>query len=203
MDMTTSRRVAAPHPTVIDRQDSILLVIDLQDGFLNKLAPERREAVIDHCRFLVEAAGHFAVPIFVTVEDTPRNGTTVERVYGCIDPPVPQRDKRIFGLCSQDDLRNAILEQPNRTAILIGMDTDVCVLHSAAGLLSEGFRTVIVSDATEAPGLARDHGLARAQFLGAELVSARGLYYEWMRSVDGLKKVESGARIAPPVGTLL
>jgi hypothetical protein len=114
------------------------------------------------------------VPIFVAVEDTPRNGTTAEPVYGCIDPPVPQRDKRIFGLCSQDDLRNAILEQPNRTAILIGMDTDVCALHSAVGLLSEGFRTVIVSDATEAPGLARDHSLARAQFLGAELVSARG-----------------------------
>ena len=201
--MTASRHVAAPHPTVIDRQDSILLVIDLQDGFLNKLGPERREAVIDHCRFLVEAAVHFAVPIFVTVEDTPRNGTTAERVYGCIDPPVPQRDKRIFGLCSQDDLRNAILEQPHRTAILIGMDTDVCVLHSAVGLLSEGFRTVIVSDATEAPGLARDHGLARAQFLGAELVSARGLYYEWLRSVAELDRIESAAKIRPPVGTIL
>lgn len=188
---------------MIDRQDSILLVIDLQDGFLNKLTPERRESVIDHCRFLVEAAVHFAVPIFVTVEDTPRNGTTAERVYGCIDPAVPQRDKRIFGLCSQDDLRKAILEQPKRTAILIGMETDVCVLHSAVGLLSEGFRTVIVSDATESPGLARANGLARAQYLGAELVSARGLYYEWMRSVDALKELESGARIVPPVGTIL
>jgi len=188
---------------VIDRQDSILLVIDLQDGFLNKLGPERREAIIDHCRFMVQAAVHFAVPIFVTVEDTSRNGTTAERVYSCIDPRVPQRDKRIFGLCGQDDLRNAILAQPKRTAILIGMETDVCVLHSAVGLLSEGFRTVIVSDATESPGLARDQGLARARFLGAELVSARGLYYEWMRSVDELSKVESGARIVPPAGTLL
>jgi|SRR5882762_2603996 len=200
--MIKSRHIASSQP-VIDRQDSILLVIDLQDGFLNKLPPERRESVIDHCRFLVEAAVRFTVPIFVTVEDPPRNGTTAERVYGCIDPPVPQRDKRIFGLCSQDDLRNAILEQPKRTAILIGMDTDVCVLHSAVGLLGEGFRTVIVSDATEAPGLARDHGLARAAFLGVELVSARGLYYEWMRSLDGLKMIESGARIMPPVGTVL
>jgi len=188
---------------VIDRQDSILLVIDLQDGFLNKLTAERKEAVIDHCRFLVEAAAHFAVPIFVTVEDAPRNGTTAERVYGCLDPSVPQRDKRIFGLCGQDDLRTALLAQPRRTAILIGLETDVCVLQSAVGLLSEGFRTVIVSDATESPGLARDHGLARAQFLGAELVSARGLYYEWVRTVAELNKIESGTRIMPPAGTLL
>jgi hypothetical protein len=34
---------------VIDREDSILVVID-------------------HCRFMVEAAGFFAVPTFVTVE---------------------------------------------------------------------------------------------------------------------------------------
>lgn len=200
--MTTTRQ-PSPHPTVIDRQDSILLVIDLQDGFLNKLPPERKEAVIDHCRFLVEAAMRFTVPLFVTVEDPSRHGTTFPRVYGCIDPPVPQRDKRIFGLCGQDNLRNAILEQPKRTAILIGMDTDVCVLHSAVGLLREGFRAVIVSDATEAPGLARDQGLARAAFLGVELVSARGLYYEWMRSLDGLNMIESGARIVPPVGTVL
>jgi nicotinamidase-related amidase len=195
--------MTAPQPSVIDRGDSILLVIDLQDGFLKRLTPERKESIIDHCRFLVEAAMRFAVPIFVTVEDPSRNGATADRVYGCIEPPAPQRNKRIFGLCSQDDLRQAILEQPKRTAILIGMDTDVCVLHSAVGLVREGFRTVIVSDATEAPALARDQGLARAASLGVELVSARGLYYEWMRSLDGLEMIESGARIAPPVGTVL
>jgi len=69
--------------------------------------------------------------------------------------------------------------------------------------LSEGFRTVIVSDATESPGLARDHGLAPRAILGAELVSARGLYYEWVRTVAELNKIESGTRIMPPAGTLL
>jgi nicotinamidase-related amidase len=201
--MTKSGRVALPHPAMIDQHDSILLVIDLQDGFLKKLTPERRESVIDHCRFVVEAAVRFGVPIIVTVEDAPRNGMTTARVHGCIDPAVPQRDKRFFGLCGQPDLRNAMLEQPKRTAILVGMDTDVCVLQSAVGLLSQGFRTVIVSDATEAPGRARDQGLARAQAFGAELVAARGLYYEWIRSVEELSRIDSGARIAPPVGTVL
>jgi nicotinamidase-related amidase len=201
--MTEARRVAPPEPSTIDHSDSILVVIDLQDGFLKKLTPERRESVIDHCRFVVEAAVRFDVPLLVTVEDAPRNGTTTERVYGCIDPAVPQRDKRFFGLCNQPDLRKAMLEQPKRTAILIGMDTDVCVLQSAVGLLAQGFRTVIVSDATEAPGNAREQGLARAQSFGAELVSARGLYYEWIRSVEELGKIEIGARIVPPVNTIL
>jgi hypothetical protein len=29
------------------------------------------------------------------------------------------------------------------------------------------------------------------------------VYYEWMRSLDGLNMIESGARIMPPVGTVL
>lgn len=201
--MTTAPHVKLPPRTIIDRDDSILLVIDLQDGFLVRLSPERRLAVLDHSRFVVQAAARFSVPVFVTVEDPGRNGMTADAVYGCITPPVPQRDKRIFGLCSQDDLRHAILDQPKRTAILVGMDTDVCVLHTAVGLVNEGFRAVIVSDATEAPARARDQGLERAVFLGAEIVSARGLYYEWMRSIDGLAMIESGGAIVPPVGTVL
>jgi nicotinamidase-related amidase len=198
--MTQSR--ASRGPGLIDPADSILLLIDLQAGFLEKLSSERREAVIDHCRFLVQVASRFEIPLFATVEDPARNGFTSERVRACFQRGVPERDKRIFGLCSQDDLRDAILAQPRRTAVLIGMDTDVCVLQSAVGLLAEGFRAVIVSDATEAPGAAREHGLARAAALGVETVATRGLYYEWIRSLERLGVAEA-MRIPPPAGTVL
>ena len=147
---------------LIDANDSILLVIDLQEGFLKKLTAQRHEAIVDHCRFIVEVAARLSVPLFATVEDSAKNGSTTERVLACFDRDLPQRDKRIFGLCSQDDLRQAILAQPKRTAVLIGMDTDVCVLHSAVGLRAEGFRSVIVSDAT-----GRDSTYAGGRYLHA------------------------------------
>jgi nicotinamidase-related amidase len=190
-------------PAVIDPADSILLVIDLQEGFLKKLSAERREAIIDHCRFLVEVAARLRIPLFATVEDPARNGGTTERVHACFERGLAQRDKRIFGLCSQNDLREAILAQPRRTAVLIGMDTDVCVLHSSVGLLAEGFRSVIVSDATEAPAAARDQGLARAAALGVEIVATRGLYYEWVRSLEGWAVAQAPPYIAPPALTIL
>lgn len=188
---------------LIDPADSILLVIDLQEGFLKKLTPERREAVVDHCRFLVQVATRFRIPVFTTVEDPHRNGGTTERVHACFDRDLEQREKRIFGLCSQDDLRDAILAQPKRTAVLIGMETDVCVLHSAVGLVAEGFRAAIVRDATEAPGYARDQGLARAAALGVEIVTTRGLYFEWVRSLEGLALAEAAPRVVPPAGIVL
>jgi len=190
-------------PAIIDPADSILLVIDLQEGFLRKLSPNRREAIIDHCRFVVEVATRLGIPLFATVEDPEKNGMTAERVRICFDPGLAQRQKSIFGLCGQDDLREAILAQPKRTAVLIGMDTDVCVLQSAVGLRAAGFRSVIVSDATEAPGRARKQGLARAAALGVEIVATRGLYYEWVRSLDRWAFAQAPPTISPPAGAVL
>ncbi len=190
-------------PSLIDPADSLLLVIDLQEGFLNKLSAERRESTVDHCRFIVQLAARLAIPMFVTVEEPQLNGMTDARVHVCLEPGTPERDKSVFGLCGQDNLREAILAQPKRTAVLIGMNTDVCVLHSAVGLLAHGFRAVIVSDASEAAGLGHQPGLARAAALGVEIVTTRGLYFEWVRSLAGLARAEAAPRIAPPAGTIL
>jgi nicotinamidase-related amidase len=160
---------SALSPTVIDPADSILLVIDLQEGFLKKISPDRRDAIIEHCRFVVEVATRLAIPLFSTVEDPVKNGMTTERVRTCFDHSMAQREKSFFGLCSQDNLREAILAQPKRTAVLVGMDTDVCVLQSAVGLRAEGFRSVIVSDATEAPGASRGIGRGDCSDAGALL----------------------------------
>jgi nicotinamidase-related amidase len=84
--------------------------------------------------------------------------------------------------------------------VLIGLETDVCVLHSAVGLRSAGFRSIIVSDATESPGPARDQGLARAAALGVEIVATRGLYYEWVRSLERLELALAAPSIVPPAG---
>jgi nicotinamidase-related amidase len=194
---------AAAQSTLIDPDDSILLVIDLQEGFLKHLSWERRELVVDHCRFIVQLATRLGIPLFVTVEELELNGPTHERVHACFEEGLAQRDKRIFGLCGQDNLRAAILAQPKRTAVLIGMNTDVCVLHSAVGLQGHGFRSVIVSNATEAPAPGHEQGLARAATLGVEIVPTRGLYFEWVRSLDGLARVEAAPRIVPPAGTIL
>ena len=110
---------------IIDPSDSILMVIDLQEGFLKKVTPQRRESCIDHCRFVVEVAARLNIPLFATLEDQPKHGSTTERVQACFERGLAQRDKRIFGLCSQQDLKDAILAQPKRTAVLIGLETDV------------------------------------------------------------------------------
>ncbi|MBV9511839.1 MAG: isochorismatase family protein [Caulobacteraceae bacterium] len=195
-----------PYPVergLIERDDCILLVIDLQDGFLAKLDEGRAARCLERVRFLVEVANRLEVPLFVTVEDPARNGWTTAPVSALFDQDLVQHGKRVFSLCGQPDLAAAMLRQRRRTAVLIGLETDVCILHSAVGLGALGFRAVIVSDATAAPGEEHALGLARAAALGAELIHAKGLFYEWTRSLDGLAALKAGSPIAPPAGSLL
>lgn len=192
-----------PTPGLIERDDTILLVIDLQDFFLKKIEPVRATTLVDNCRFLVEAANQLEIPTFVTVEDPERNGWTTEAVRARLAPGTPERDKSVFGLCGQSDLREAMLAQRRRTAVLIGLETDVCVLHSAVGLLGEGFRAVIVADAAGSPGVEHELGLARAAALGVEIIHTKGVYYEWMRTLAMFRAVPENARIAPPMGSRL
>lgn len=188
---------------LIERGDSILVVVDFQDGFLRKLDAAQAERLVDSGRFVVEVALGFDIPVLVTVEGPASNGPTTQALRALLGPEPAERDKRVFGLCGQPDLAAAMTAQPRRTAVLIGLETDVCVLHSAVGLLALGFRAIVVSDATGAPGEAHDLGLARARTLGVETVHAKGLYYEWARSLEGLAQLKARRNVAPPVGCVL
>ena len=79
------------------------------------------------------------------------------------DAPVLR--KVVFGLADDPLVGPALRATQRRTAILVGLETDVCVAHSALGLLDEGLRVVVVEDAVGSPGTAQ-------------------LHYEWMRSVE-------------------
>ncbi len=187
-------------PAVLDRDDSVLFVVDFQEGFLRKLAAAERERLLGTARFVIEVARRLGLPIVVTVEDPGTNGPTWPSLRACLPPEAPDREKRVFGLGDDPAIWSPALAGARRTAVLIGLETDVCVLHSAVSLRARELRAVIVSDATGAPGDEHALGLARARALGLETVHAKGLYYEWVRSLDSLELVRG---IAPPPGSAL
>ena len=83
----------------------------------------------------------------------------------------------------------ALRETQRRTAVLVGFETDVCVAQSAVGVLEAGFRVLVVEDATFSPGPMHGRGLARAVRDGAELDHAKGIGYEWVRTVDASRRI--------------
>jgi nicotinamidase-related amidase len=192
-------------PRLIDADDSILIVIDAQDYFFAKLPAEQRELTANRIAWLVSVASRLDVPIVVTAENLPKLGGPAPLIVERLPSDTPVFNKMVFGLVAEREILAAVKSTGRNVAILVGLETDVCVAQSALGLLAEGFQVVVVADATAAPGVAHQLGLARMSGAGVVISSVKGLYYEWIRTVqrDNQFVLDHGPEIGVPQGITL
>lgn len=170
--------------TLLAAADSILIVIDVQPAFLRKLAPDEQQPLLQRICWLIGVANWLHMPLVVTAEDIPREGTVDDQIAQRLPPDTAIYNKMIFDLAADPAIRAAVHQTQRTTAILVGLETDVCVAHSALGLLGAGYRVAVVADACGAPGTAHQFGLDRIRGAGGVIVGVKGLYYEWLRTVD-------------------
>ena len=173
---------------LIEARDSVLVVIDVQSAFIGKLPPKDQESLVEKVCSLVRVASGLEVPVVVTAEDMPTLGGVVPALAESLPPDTKVHNKMVFGLAGEPTILAAIRDTGRKTAVLVGLETDVCVAQSALGLLQEGFDVVAVADACGSPGTAHGFGLERMKGAGVVVTSAKTVYYEWVRTVEGSKK---------------
>ena len=179
---------------LLERADSVLVVVDLQPGFLSKDWFSEQDVAAaksarDRAAWLVALAARLEIPIVVTEEEPERNGATDARVAERLPAQTPVLRKPTFGLAGTPEILAAVRETGRGTAVLVGCETDVCIAQSAIGLHDEGYSTVVVGDATFSPGEMHVRGLDRLAAAGIERNHAKGVVYEWLRSVDDAHRV--------------
>jgi len=170
-------------PFLLDTDDSLLIVIDIQTAFLDKLPFQDSERVLNRACWLIAVAQWRHIPLVVTAEEAGML-PLAPRLVQCLPAGVHVFDKVTFGLAHQPDILAAVEQTGRKTAVLIGLETDVCITHSAIGLLGQGYRVAVVADATGTPGDGQEIGLKRMQHAGAIIVNTKSLFYEWMRTVE-------------------
>ena len=140
---------------LIARDDSMLIVIDLQPGFWGErlAAGDAATAVTAASRasWLTATATALGIPALVTEEDRQRNGPTDATVLAALAPGTPVFAKPVFGLADCPDIMQAVRSTGRKTAVIAGFETDVCVTHSAVGLADAGYRVAVVQDAVFSP----------------------------------------------------
>jgi nicotinamidase-related amidase len=179
---------------LIDRDDSVLVVVDTQPGFVSTTDPAA-EAAVERSIWLATIARLLEIPAVVTEEAPEREGATDPRLLERLEPAAPVLTKATFGLAECPEIVAAIRATARGTAVLTGFETDVCVSQSAIGLLDLGLRVAIVTDAAYTQDSAQhEFGLRRMAQAGVELVHAKGVAYEWMRTVDLAIETTAAAR---------
>jgi nicotinamidase-related amidase len=160
--------------------DTGLLVIDVQEKLVPKIAGAA--ALVRNIAFLLEAAEILGVPVQAT-EQYPRGlGPTVAELR----PRLPERpDKVGFSSCAVPSVVETFHRLARPKVVLTGIETHVCVLHTALDLLAGGFRIFLPVDAVGARyRLDHDTALRRLEQAGAVLTTAEGCAFEWMGGAD-------------------
>ena len=173
---------------LLERDDSVLVVIDLQPEFWGDRLDRADAAEVERCvaraSWLAGAAAALGVPAVLTEESPERNGPTAAGVLRAVGCGAPVFTKPVFDLAACPEIMAAIASTGRRTAVLCGFETDVCVTHSAVGLTEAGYRVAVAADAVYSPAGAQAFGLARLRDLGVELVHCKGVYYDWVRTLE-------------------
>ena len=190
---------------LIDVDDCLLIVIDVQAAFLRKLPEQESELLVNRMGWLMQVAEKLGMPMIATAEEMTKHGGLVPQIVKKLPKGTAVYNKMVFGLADQPDILAAVEKMGRKTAVLVGLETDVCIAHSALGLLLRGYNVVTVTDATASPNEGHATGLERMRRAGVLLVTAKSLYYEWLRTVaaDNEFRAKYEQQIALPAGVNL
>ena len=171
-------------PPRLDRDGSILLVVDVQE----RLAPHvaDADAMVARAGALVAAARRLAIPMFLTEHCPAQLGPVVAPLRKAFDAANIFAKTR-FGAVDHPAFE-AQLRGTGRTQIVVaGMEAHVCVMQTVLGLAAHGFAPFVVADAVgsrAAHAIDRDLALARMRDAGATLVATEMALFEWARAGD-------------------
>jgi nicotinamidase-related amidase len=170
------------HPDLIDRDDLVLLVIDVQERLA--AAMESRDSAVAATARLVRAAGIVGAPVVVTRQYPAGLGDTVPEVEAALGEardsvPVGVFDKTAFCACEEPGFMDSLAANGRRQVAIAGMETHICVTQTALALAAAGYRVQVVGDAC-CSRRSGDHGtaLARLQAHGVTVTCAESLMYE-------------------------
>lgn len=133
-----------PKGFLIDRSEAVLVVVDVQERLAAVM--DQREKVMSNCRRLVEGAKILGIPTIVSEQYPKGLGPTEEDLRGALSPYDPVV-KMSFSCCGEPSFMERIRALDSKKVVLCGMETHVCVLQTALGLLRDGKDVHLAADA--------------------------------------------------------
>ncbi|MGH4030979.1 isochorismatase family protein [Actinomycetota bacterium Odt1-20B] len=193
---------------LLDRDDCTLVIIDVQDDFYppRRLDVDRQrfDDMVRRIAWVTAVADRLEIPVVVTEEDPDASGHTVPGIRGALPAKATTLPKNAFAVWDNPDIAAAIEATGRSTTVLVGIETDICVAHSAIQLHHAGKRVAVVDDATYSPGPAHERGLRRLAARGIETLSAKELFYDWVRTIERADAFhDSHGELAVPPGVRL
>ena len=93
---------------LIDVDDSLLLVIDVQDRFLEKFSETDQEVLKNRIGWVIDVAMRLQVPVVATAEDIAQLGGVAPSIAEKLPKGTPVFNKMTFGLAADSEIMAAV-----------------------------------------------------------------------------------------------
>ena len=160
---------------LMNRNDTGLLVIDLQTKLLEKIS--HKDKIIPKTLLLVEGAKILGVPVFATEQYPKGLGPTVPELAGLL---ANKLEKISFSCGVLPEVVKFFKSKSAKKILLAGIETHVCVLQTALDLMEQGFDVYLAVDAVGSRHEQdREWALRRLETAGVILTTAEAALFEW------------------------
>ncbi|MBN2168326.1 MAG: hydrolase [Actinobacteria bacterium] len=171
--------------TLIDREDCLLVVIDIQEKLLPVIS--EKEMLVENTLRLLKFAKIIDIPVVVTEQE--KLGRTVEALRSEMNglEPVMKID---FSACRCGEFKEALDKAGKNTLIIAGIESHICITQTVLQMLPD-HNVHVVSDAVSSRTLKnREVALNRMRDAGAVITSTEMLMYELLvkAGTDEFKK---------------
>ncbi|MGD2081636.1 MAG: hydrolase [Chromatiales bacterium] len=161
---------------------SQLLVVDVQERLCNAMPQECLAAALKNTTRLLDAANALEIPVIITEQYPEGLGATLPEVGSHLPPGVAPIEKTSFSCCSAPGFEGRLVKQEERhQVILVGIETHICILQTAAGLQHWGYRVFVAADTvcSRSPAI-RENALHRMRQGGIIVTNTESVVFEWM-----------------------
>jgi nicotinamidase-related amidase len=167
------------HECILDRERSVLLVIDLQESYRGKL--HREDGAIAAARRVIEAAGLLGVPVVATEQYPKGLGRTRIEIAEKLPPATEVVEKTSFSALGVPALVDRLAALERSQVVVLGIETHVCVNQTVHDLLARGYAVHAVRDAiTSRFALEDQTGWSKIVGSGAVPTTAECALFEWL-----------------------
>lgn len=167
-------------PKILNKEDSLLLIIDVQEKLVNALD---KDIVVKRVTTLANAAKILEIPIVATQQYSKGLGLTVEQVKQAFIKTTAIIEKISFSALQEPGFLEVLKTYGKSQIIICGIETHVCVHQTVADLLEEGFEVYVAKDACASRRKYEfKQGIERMQENGAKISCVEIILFEWLKT---------------------
>lgn len=183
-------------PELMSREDSALLVVDVQDKLVSLIPHHRR--LVWNIRRLIDGAKILGVPATAT-EQYPRGLGPTTEVLAARLGEIPEKLTFSCGGCPRvfTDFRDAGICK----LLVVGIEAHVCIQQTVLDALADGFQVYLAVDAIGARhDIDYQTALRRMESSGAVLTTTEAALFEWcdVAGTSEFKQISALVREAEP-----